>query len=605
MRVLGRALLGRPLASSAQQHEHLTKTAAIGAFGLDALSSVAYGPDEILYVLLLAGTAGVAFDIPIAVAITLLLAIVVISYRQTIHAYPNGGGSFTVASRNLGRTAGLIAAGSLMVDYLTTVAVSVTAGVAALIAFAPAINPYRVVIDVVAIVALIIINLRGVREAGAAFILPTYVFVISLAGLLLYAAFRVATGNPPHQLHTIPAASEGVSLFLVLRAFAGGCTAMTGVEAIANGVPAFEPPESRNAARTLTVLACLLGALFLGVALLGRSIGAVPNDQANVIAQIGQAVAPNSPLFYIVQISSAAILLLAANTSFNGFPRLAAVMSRDDYFPHQFTHRGLKLAYSNGILIIGGLAIVLVIVFGGTTHALIPLYAVGVFICFTLSQTGMVVHWLHSKERRRHMKLAVNAAGAVTTGVVAVIVASTKFLEGAWIVLVLVPLLSFSFWAIHRHYAHARRQLAVVPKPHRVGKQRVIVPVNDLNAATAAAVDYALSITTADRITAVHVKVDTDDKRDATLPERWKAWAPDVELRLVTSPYRELISPVIEVIDACHREGDATVTVVLPDILPKAWYQVLLHNQSELAFKLALLHHPGVVVTSVPFQLRE
>jgi amino acid transporter len=605
MRVLGRALLGRPLASSAQQHERLTKTAAIGAFGLDALSSVAYGPDEILYVLLLAGTAGVAFDIPIAVAITLLLAIVVISYRQTIHAYPNGGGSFTVASRNLGRTAGLIAAGSLMVDYLTTVAVSVTAGVAALIAFAPAINPYRVVIDVVAIVALIVINLRGVREAGAAFILPTYVFVISLAGLLLYAAFRLATGNPPHQLHTIPAASEGVSLFLILRAFAGGCTAMTGVEAIANGVPAFEPPESRNAARTLTVLACMLGALFLGVALLGRSIGAVPNDQANVIAQIGQAMAPNSPLFYIVQVSSAAILLLAANTSFNGFPRLAAVMSRDDYFPHQFTHRGLKLAYSNGILIIGALAIVLVIVFGGTTHALIPLYAVGVFICFTLSQTGMVVHWLHSRERRRHMKLAINAAGAVTTGVVAVIVASTKFLEGAWIVLVLVPLLSFSFWAIHRHYTHARRELAVVPKRHRVGKQRVIVPVNDLNAATAAAVDYALSITTADRITAVHVKVDTDDKRDATLPERWKAWAPDVELRLITSPYRELISPVIEVVDACHREGDATVTVVLPDILPKAWYQVLLHNQSELAFKLALLHHPGVVVTSVPFQLRE
>ncbi len=468
MRVLGRALLGRPLASSAQQHERLTKTAAIGAFGLDALSSVAYGPDEILYVLLLAGTAGVAFDIPIAVAITLLLAIVVISYRQTIHAYPNGGGSFTVASRNLGRTAGLIAAGSLMVDYLTTVAVSVTAGVAALIAFAPAINPYRVVIDVVAIVALIVINLRGVREAGAAFILPTYVFVISLAGLLLYAAFRIATGNPPHQLHTIPAASEGVSVFLVLRAFAGGCTAMTGVEAIANGVPAFEPPESRNAARTLTVLACMLGALFLGVALLGRSIGAVPNDQANVIAQIGQAMAPNSPLFYIVQVSSAAILLLAANTSFNGFPRLAAVMSRDDYFPHQFSHRGLKLAYSNGILIIGALAIVLVIVFGGTTHALIPLYAVGVFICFTLSQTGMVVHWLHSKERRRHVKLAINAAGAVTTAVVAVIVASTKFLEGAWIVLVLVPLLSFSFWAIHRHYAHARRELAVVPKRHRV-----------------------------------------------------------------------------------------------------------------------------------------
>jgi amino acid transporter len=605
MRVLGRALLGRPLPSSAQQHERLSKTAAIGAFGLDALSSVAYGPDEILYVLLLAGTAGVALDLPIAAAITLLLAIVVLSYRQTIHAYPNGGGSFTVASRNLGRTPGLVAAGALMVDYLTTVAVSVTAGVAALIAFIPAINPYRVVIDVVAIVLLMVINLRGVREAGAAFILPTYVFVLSLAALLLIAAFRIATGNPPHQLHAIPSATEGLSVFLVLRAFAGGCTAMTGVEAIANGVPAFESPESQNAARTLTILACVLGALFLGVALLGRSIGAVPTDQSNVIAQIGQATAANSPLFYIVQISSAAILLLAANTSFNGFPRLAAVMSRDDFFPHQFSHRGLKLAYSNGIIVIGVLAIALVIVFGGNTHALIPLYAVGVFICFTLSQSGMVVHWMHSKDRRRHMKLAINAVGAVTTGAVAIIVASTKFLEGAWIVLLLVPLLAFNFWAIHRHYARARHELASVPKRHPVGKQRVIVPVNDLNAASAAAVEYALSITTASRITAVHVRVDADDPRDATLSERWKQWSPNVELRIVTSPYRELISPVIEVIDECHREGDITVTVVLPDILPRAWYQTLLHNQSELAFKLALLHHPGVVVTSVPFQLRE
>ncbi len=605
MQVLGRVLLGRPLPSSAQQHERLTKTAAIGAFGLDALSSVAYGPDEILYVLLLAGTAGVAFDIPIAVAIVLLLAIVVTSYRQTIYAYPNGGGSFTVASRNLGRTAGLAAAGALMVDYLTTVAVSVTAGVAALIAFAPAINPYRVVIDIAAIVILMGINLRGVREAGAAFILPTYVFVASLAALLLVAAFRIATGNPPHALRTLPSVTEGVSLLLVLRAFAGGCTAMTGVEAIANGVPAFQRQESRNAARTLTILACLLGALFLSVALLGRSIGAVPTAEANVIAQIGEATAPNSPLFYIVQISSAAILLLAANTSFNGFPRLAAVMSRDDYFPHQFSHRGLKLAYSNGIIVIGVLAIALVIIFGGTTHALIPLYAVGVFICFTLSQTGMVVHWLHSKERRRHMKLAINAAGAVTTGVVAIIVASTKFLEGAWIVLLLVPLLSIGFWAVHRHYRRARHELARIPRRHAIGKQRVVVPIHDLNAASAAAVEYALSITTANRITAVHVRVDIEDERDATLPERWKQWAPRVELRLLSSPYRELISPVIEFIEACHREGDPTVTVVLPEVLPRAWYQTLLHNQSELAFKLALLHHPGVVVTSVPFQLHE
>jgi hypothetical protein len=380
---------------------------------------------------------------------------------------------------------------------------------------------------------------------------------------------------------------------------------MTGVEAIANGVPAFEPPESRNAARTLTILACLLGALFLGVALIGRSIGAIPTDQANVIAQIGQATAANSPLFYIVQISSAAILLLAANTSFNGFPRLAAVMSRDDYFPHQFSHRGLKLAYSNGILVIGALAIALVIAFGGTTHALIPLYAVGVFICFTLSQAGMVLHWWRGRRRGWRSKLAINAAGSVITGTVAIIVAGTKFLEGAWIVLVLVPLLSLGFWAIHRHYTLARAELAPVPKRHLLGKQRVVVPINDLNAASAAAIEYAMSITTANRITAVHVRVDSDDERDATLPDRWKRWAPSVELRVLTSPYRELIGPVINFIDACHREGDHTVTVVLPDVLPHSWYQTILHNQSELAFKLALLHHPGVVVTSVPFQLRE
>jgi amino acid transporter len=605
MRVLGRALLGRPLPSSAQQHERLSKTAAIGAFGLDALSSVAYGPDEILYVLLLAGSAGVAFDIPIAAAIALLLAVVAFSYRQTIHAYPNGGGSFTVASRNLGRTAGLVAAGALMVDYLTTVAVSVSAGVAALIAFAPGLDRYRVVIDVAAIVLLMGINLRGVREAGAAFILPTYVFVLSLSALLLVAAFRIATGNPPHQLHAVPSPTESVSLFLVLRAFAGGCTAMTGVEAIANGVPAFERPESQNAARTLTILACLLGTLFLGVALLGRSIGAIPTDQVNVIAQIGQATAPNSPLFFIVQISSAAILLLAANTSFNGFPRLAAVMSRDDYFPHQFSHRGLKLAYSNGIIVIGALAIALVIVFGGRTHALIPLFAVGVFICFTLSQAGMVMHWLHHHERGWHTKLAINAVGALATGAVAIIVASTKFIEGAWIVLLLVPLLAVGFWGIHRHYRHAHEELAIVPKRHVLGKQRVIVPVHDLTAASAAAIEYALSITTANRITAVHVRVDAEDEVDTTLQERWKRWAPNVELRVITSPYRELISPVIEVIEGCHREGDHMVTVVLPDVLPHAWYQVLLHNQSELAFKLALLRQPGVVVTSVPFLLRE
>ena len=601
-----RVLLGRPVPTSEQAHERLSNPAAIGAFGLDALSSVAYGPDEILYVLLLAGSAGLALDIPIAMAIAALLAIVAFSYRQTIHAYPQGGGSFTVASENLGRTAGLVAAAALMVDYLTTVAVSVTAGVAAIVAFFPRLDDVRVTVDVVAIVVLMLVNLRGVREAGAAFILPTYVFIGSIAALLVVGGVRELTGHAPAALHPTPAATEALSAFIVLRAFAGGCTAMTGVEAIANGVPAFRPPESRNAARTLTLLALLLGALFLGVAILGHRIGAVPTDQTNVLAQIGQAVAPNTPLYYLVQVSAATILLLAANTSFNGFPRLAAVMARDDYFPHQFSHRGLRLAYSNGIVAIGVLAILLVVAFGGSTHALIPLFAVGVFLCFTLSQAGMVVHWLRLRGPNWRPKLVINAVGALTTGVVTVIVAGTKFAGGAWIVLVLIPMLVAGFWFIHRHYLLARQQLASPPPPHRPEiRQRVVLPVRELNRVAAAALEYALSITDAERITAVHVADEEDEDGSADdLRRRWSTWAPDVELRIVPSPYREVIAPLLDVIRQCQEECEGPVTVMIPEVLPHTWYEEPLHNHLAIALKLALLYQPGTVVTSVPVRLQ-
>ncbi|HKF76698.1 MAG TPA: APC family permease, partial [Candidatus Dormibacteraeota bacterium] len=341
-----RLLFGRPIASSAAGEERLTRSRALGAFGLDALSSVAYGPDEILYVLLLAGSAGLALNVPVALAIALLLLIVATSYRQTIFAYPRGGGSYTVARENLGTVAGLTAAAALMVDYLTTVAVSVTAGIQAITAFAPALFPYRVGLDVAVICLLVLINLRGVREAGNAFVLPTYIFIGSLGVLLAWGFLRIIVlGSPPH-VASPPPAVEGLSVFLVLRAFSGGCTAMTGIEALANGVPAFERPESRNAASTLLRLALTLAVLFLGVAILGHAIGAVPSDHANVIAQIGMAVAGNSPLFYLVQLSAAVILVLAANTSFNGFPRLAAVMAEDHFSPHQFGYVGLRLAYS-------------------------------------------------------------------------------------------------------------------------------------------------------------------------------------------------------------------------------------------------------------------
>jgi amino acid transporter len=464
MRSVYRFVFGRPLRTSEGDHERLDRPRAIGAFGLDALSSVVYGPDEILYVLLLAGSAGVAWNVPIAAAIVALLAIVVTSYRQTIFAYPHGGGSYTVARENLGIRVSLVAAAALMVDYLTTVAVSITAGVEAVIAFAPGLDAFRVPLDVGLILLLMFVNLRGTREAGGLFVIPTYVFVGSLGLLIAWGLVRLTIGGGLPQLPSPERPVEAVSLLLILRAFAGGCTAMSGVEAIANGVPAFERPETRNAAGTLVILAAVLSALFLGVAALGHAIGAVPSDLASVLAQVGLAVAGTSPLFYTVQISAAIILALAANTSFNGFPLLAAIMARDGYLPHQFGHRGLRLAYSNGIVVLGSLAIVLVIIFGGRTHALIPLFAIGVFLCFTLSQTGMVRHWQHVRGPGWPAKLAVNAMGGVTTGVVALIVFTTKFAEGAWIVLVLIPVLVACFARIHAHSRTKRRNWILVTR---------------------------------------------------------------------------------------------------------------------------------------------
>jgi amino acid transporter len=603
-RALQRVLIGRPLPTAAATEERLTRPRAIGAFGLDALSSVAYGPDEILYVLLLAGAAGAGWDIPIALAIAALLAIVTASYRQTIYAYPQGGGSFTVARENLGTTAGLVAAAALMIDYLTTVAVSVTAGVQAVVAFVPGLDRHRVAAGLACIGLLMLVNLRGVREAGAAFVVPTYLFVGSLGLLLGVGILRVAAGGDLPPAAAAPAAVEPLGLFLILRAFAGGCTAMTGIEAIANGIPVFKAPESRNAAATLTTLTVILGALFLGTNWLGHHIGAVPTDQANVVAQIGRAVATGwlTPLFYLVQLSAAVVLVLAANTSFNGFPLLAAVMAREGYFPHQFAHRGQRLAYSNGIVVIGVLAAVLVVVFGGSTHALIPLFAVGVFCCFTLSQAGMVRHWQRTQGPGWHAKLAVNVVGAVVTGVVTVIVVVTKFAQGAWVVLVLVPLLAVAFKAIHAHYQRAQQELTLGPPPRpRRESQRILVPVNRLNRAVAETLHYALSIS--DEVSAVHVAVDAEEAK--ALDEAWQRWGVQVPLQIVPSPFREVTSKLVHVIERVQAEQPRRdLTVMLPEVIPHRWWEEPLHNQTAFALELALRYHSGIVVTTVPIRLR-
>jgi amino acid transporter len=598
-----RLIFGRPLRTSEAEHERLDRPRALGAFGLDALSSVAYGPDEIVYVLILAGSAGLAWNLPIALAIAALLAIVITSYRQTIFAYPLGGGSYTVARENLGIHAGLVAAAALMVDYLTTVAVSITAGVEALIAMAPGLNDYRIQLDVALILLLMLVNLRGVREAGTAFIVPTYVFIGSLGLLIAWGAFRLTLGGGlPTASPVAPTPLESVSLFLILRAFAGGCTAMTGVEAIANGVPEFEPPEAKNAAGTLLLLGSILAVLFLGVAWIGHAINAVPSDQANIVAQIGMTVAGGGPLFYIVQISAAIVLCLAANTSFNGFPLLAAVMARDGYMPHQFSHRGLRLAFSHGIVVLGALAVVLVVAFRGETHALIPLFAVGVFLCFTLSQFGMVRHWRRLQGHAWRTKLAVNGVGAVTTGIVTLIVVSTKFLEGAWLVVVLIPLLVAGFLKIHGHYAEEVRELdegsppkpVPGPEPHQV-----LMPVAKLNRVVSETVAYGLSLGLPMR--ALHVVIDEGEAEE--LRKAWRAWGVDVPLVMVPSPYRTLVGPLLHEIHRVHKQSGGRVTVLLPEVVPGRWWQEALHNQTVITLELALRGHDDVVVTKLSVRL--
>ncbi len=592
--------LGHPLPSSEAGHQQLSRSRALGAFGLDALSSVAYGPDEILYVLVLAGSAGTRLDLPIALAITALLAIVVTSYRQTIFAYPHGGGSYTVARENLGTGFGLIAAAALMVDYLTTVAVSVTAGVEALVAIWPSLSTHRVALDIGAILLLMLINLRGVREAGAIFVVPTYIFIGSLAALLAWGLVRLATGGLPAVAGQPPPVTESVTVLLVLRAFAGGCTAMTGVEAIANGVPAFEPPQCENAAGTLVALGTILGALFLGVVVLGNAIHALPSDQASVIAQIGQSVAGHSPLFWLVQVASAVILVLAANTSFNGFPLLAAIIAKDGYMPHQFVHRGLRLAYSNGIVVLGLLAIALVVAFNGSTHALIPLFAVGVFLCFTLSQAGMVRHWLRERDRHWLGKLVINGLGALTTAIVTTIVVVVKFPEGAWLVTILIPGLVLMFLGIHHHYQRVDRELrskALAWHPEQL-LHTVLVPVESLTYPTLRSLVYARSIS--DNVRAIHVSATDEDKE--RMRQEWDAWGNRVPLVILDSPYRQLIEPLLAYIEQCdtERQGDI-ITVVLPEYVPDHWWENALHNQSALRLKAALLYRPNTVVTSVPY----
>jgi len=611
-----RVFIGAPIATAQAEHERLTKFKALAVLSSDAISSVAYATEAILLSLVAAGSSHLGLTLPISFAIVGLLAIVAISYRQTIPAYPNGGGSYIVAKDNLGTVPGLIAAASLMIDYVLTVAVSVSAGVLALVTLVPELAPYVVPIDVALVIFITVVNLRGVRESGSIFAIPTYIFIASALLLIIVGSVKSFFIQHDPIIGTFPPvqATESLTLFLVLKSFAAGCSAMTGIEAISNGVPAFKKPEARNARMTLTWMAVILGTLFIGLTLLATSFGIEANQASNptVVGQIAFKVF-TGPLYFmypVFQIATLLILTLAANTSYSDFPRLASLLARDKFLPNQFAFRGDRLAFTTGIVFLALLAILLLIVFQGVTTQLINLYAVGVFLSFTLSQGGMVLHWW--RLRRDHKgwlrSMIINGLGSFTTFIVALVIASTKFLEGAWIVVILIPLLVMMFLAISLHYNRVEREkVSDIPIHPQDIHHRVIVPIAGLDRAAIQSLAYARSITK--HVIAVHVAIDLDDANK--IREAWERWQKhlaeeeETQLIIIESPYRSLSRPLLAYIDTIHELFPAdTVTVILAEFVVAHWWEQILHNQTALRLKASLFFRPGIVVTSVPQHLR-
>ncbi|MBI2529461.1 MAG: APC family permease [Candidatus Rokubacteria bacterium] len=600
-----RWLVGSPMPLAQAKHERLGKAVALAVFASDPLSSVAYATEEILIVLVLAGTAALSYSLPIGLGIGVLLAVVVVSYRQTVAAYPQGGGAYLVAKDNLGIPPALVAAAALLTDYVLTVAVSVAAGIAAVTSAVPALVRHRVILCVLAIAGITLGNLRGVRESGRMFAAPTYFFVISILGMVGYGLIAGALDwlpEAPYEPH--PPGLEGIGLFLLLRAYAAGCTALTGVEAVSNGVPALRPPEGRNAQIVMSWLGIISIAMFLGITYLAYDFGIVPGGDETVVSKIARRVFGAGLPYYAVQASTMLILLLAANTSYADFPRLSSLLARDRFMPRQFATQGDRLVFSNGILILSGFAVVLVLAFGGDTHALLPLYAVGVFASFTLSQSGMVRHWLRQRARGWHWRIAVNGVGAVVTGIVLLTLAVTKFAEGAWIVVLIVPLVVAAFIGVHRHYEEVAAELSLHGLEGPPSFQHtVLVPIGDVHRGVVRAVQYARTLAPSAAVRAVYVE--TDPARTPKIEEKWAAWGLGVPLVVLTSPYRSLVRPLASYVDQIQSRGDdQMVTIVLPEFLPRRWWQHVLHNQTALLIKGAFLFRRNTVITDVTYLLK-
>jgi len=603
-----RVLFGRPLSNEEELIERLPKWKALPVFSSDVMSSVAYATEASLFTLLGAGTLAFGWLLPISFAIVGVLALVTLSYRQTIRAYPNGGGSYIVAHANLGVLPGLVAAAALLTDYVLTVAVSVSAGVQALYSAFPVLTPIAVPLIVLSILLVMAVNLRGLRESGTIFAAPTYIFLGSALLMIGLGILRTLLGQPPQVTDVLPVhvTAETFGLLLLMRAFADGCSAMTGTEAVANGVPAFKPPEWQNARTTMLVMSILLGTMFLGTSFLAHVTGALPAASGeSVLSQIGRSVYGPGPLWYLLQLSTMGILVLAAQTSFADFPRVASILARDGYMPRQFAFRGERLAFNAGIVALAIVSILLVVAFGGRVEALIPLYAIGVFTAFTLSQAGMVRHWFTERGSGWRRSAFFNGLGATTTAIVVVIFAIAKFALGAWIVLVVVPILIALMLFVHHEYEAESHGLAVrvdarIPQPNR--PQHVVVAAPIFSRAVVQAIRVAQTM--GREVEVVHVTADLDEGE--RFRERVEAQIEGVTVVVVESPYRSLVNPFVRYLETSQAEHLDEVTVVLiPEYVPRHWWDRILYNQNAHRIRDALVGRRDFVVLDVPYRREE
>jgi amino acid transporter len=615
---LRRVLFGRPLETEAEAEERLSKKTGLAILASDNISSSAYATEEAMRVLALAGVGAVtALTMPIALAVVGVLAIVVLSESRVIRAYPQGGGSYAVAKENLGTVPGLVAASALLIDYVLTVAVSTAAGVEAISSFVPEVHEQRVMWGLILIALLTIGNLRGVREAGVIFAAPTYIYIAAMLGLLAFGLGRVALLGPPPAAQAAdafpPQGTDVLTLFLVLRAFSSGAVGLTGSEAIANGTPNFKAPESRNAVITLVLMGSIFATIFIGLTYLATTIGTVPSigEHETLNSLVTRSIVGSGPYWWFVQISTAILLLLAANTGFSGFPRLGSVLANDRFMPRQFAFRGERLAFSTGIVSLAVVAALVLWKFEGSVTELIPLYTIGVFLAFTLSQSGLVRRWYRLRPKAWRLSMGINTVGAVATGVTLVVVAYTKFAGGAWIVLILIPLIVLMLYGINVHYRAVSDALTLedleAPLPRPL-PPIVIVPIARLDRSTVQAMAFACSISP--HVRAVHIASSKESARE--FDRRWERWGgrrlPDgreIPLDVIESPFRALIQPLLKYFDRIDERDPRPITVVLAEFVPRHWWEFILHSQTAFRLKAALLFRPNTIVIDVPYHFRD